>query len=94
MRLDFTDVFDGLEAGILGEGQGDFFESVGECAHGVLLDSADLIGGCLDFNRAGELGSTTTGDDFVVLDHVADNAECVVEATSGFVADCLGTSSD
>mmetsp|Transcript_8220 Transcript_8220/g.9954 ORF Transcript_8220/g.9954 Transcript_8220/m.9954 type:complete len:568 (-) Transcript_8220:99-1802(-) len=87
-------IFDGVVARVLGKGQRDLLESVGEGAHSVLLDTADLVGLLGDGDRASELGGATTANDVIVLDHVADDADGVMEAALGLIADSLGATSD
>jgi len=88
------DVLDGAETGVLGEGQGDLLKSVGESADSVLLNTLDLVSLSTDGNGASKLGGAATTNDETVSNHVTDNTDGVVEATSSFVTDGLGTTTD
>jgi len=94
LLLEVGDVFNWVVAGVLSEGHGDLLKSVSVCAHGVLLNSLDFIGLLGDLDRAAHLSGTTATDDVGVLDHVTDDADGVMEAAAGLVADGLGTTTD
>ena len=59
-----------------------------------MLDTTDLVGLLSNGNRASELSSATTANNVVILDHVADDADSVVQATLGLITDGLGATTD
>ena len=91
---DLRDVLDWGEAGVFGEGKGDFLKSVGKSAHCVLLNTLNLVSGLSNGDRASKLGSTTTSNDVVVLDHISHNTDSVMEATTGLITNDSGATSD
>lgn len=85
---------DWVETGVVSEGSGDVLESVSEGADGVLFNIGNFVSGLSDGEGAGDFGSTTSPDDFVGLDEVADDAHGIVDTSDGLVDDHLGASSD
>ncbi len=92
--LDLGYVLDGVVAGVLGESERDLLEGVGEGADGVLLNAFDLVGFLLNSNGAGKLSGTTATDDVGVLDHVSHDADGIMEAALGLVANCHGSTAN
>jgi hypothetical protein len=66
------------ETRVLGKSERDGIESIGESAHGILLNAGALDGGIFNCKRASNLGSTTTVDNTIVADQVADDAKSIV----------------
>jgi len=91
---ELANILDGVVTGVLGKGEGDFLEGFGEGTNGVLLDSTDLVGLLRNSDGAGKLGGTTATNNIVVLDHVTDDADGVVEAALGLVTDSLRATAD
>ena len=87
LGLDLSQRLDGVEAGVLGERDGDGLEGVGEGAECVLLDCFDLVGLAADSQGAGDLGGTATVDHAGVADQVPDGAQCVMHAPLGLLYD-------
>ena len=81
-------VVDWVVTRVLGQRERDLFEGISERAHCILFNSADLVSLLGDGNRACKLSGATTADDVAVLDHVADDADSVVEAALCLVANC------
>merc|ERR1719272_131223 len=94
LLADLGDVFDWAVPRVFCKGERDLFEGVAEGTHGVLFNSLDFVSRCGNCNRAGELSGTTTSNNVTVLDHIAHNADSVMEATAGLVTDGLGTTTD
>jgi hypothetical protein len=92
--LKLLDVLDGVEARVLGKAHWDLLKGISECAHGVLLNSHDLVSLLRDLNRASELSGTTSSDNVVVLDHVSNDADGVEEASLGLVTNGPGATSN
>ena len=87
LGLDLGEGSDGVETTVLGESHGDGVESVGEGAHGVLLEAGRLDGSVLNGQAAGNFRGTTTVDNAVVTDKVAHDAKGVVEGTLSLIDD-------
>jgi len=83
-----------VETGVLGKRDGDLFESVSEGAHCVLLNTLDFVGFLRNSNGAGKFWGSTTANDEFILDHVAHNANSVMEASLGLVTDSATSTTD
>lgn len=92
--LDLGHSLNGREAAVLGEGEGDSLQGVGERADGVLLEPGDLVRLLGDGERAGELAGAAAVDDGAVADEVAGDAEGVVDAALGLLEDHLVAAAD
>ena len=92
--LDFTDISDWVESGVLGESHWDLLESIGESSNGVLLNSVNLVGLLGNLDGTSQLGSTTSSDNIIILDHVSDNTDGIEEASLGLVANGSRSTSD
>lgn len=73
------------ESGVLGQGHWDLVKSLGESAHGILLKAWRLDGGILDGEGAGNLSSSTSIDDTVITNQVANDAKSIVQGTLSLV---------
>lgn len=92
--LDLGQSLDWWQTRVLGKSQWHSLERLGESAHGVLVNTGNLIGGLGDSQRAGNLGSTTTVDNTVITDQVADDADGIVERALSLVNDHLVASTN
>lgn len=72
---------------VLGQCQRDGIEGGSESAHGVLFNRSDVVGGLGNGDGASDFGGSSSVDDAVVADEVADDTECVVESALGLVDD-------
>ena len=73
------------ETGVLGQGHWDLVKSLGESAHGILLKAWGLDGGILNGERAGNLSSSTSVDNAVITNQVADDAKSIVQGTLSLI---------
>ena len=89
-----SDILNWVISRVLGEAHRDFLKSISESADGILLNTLNLISLVSDSDRASELSSTTSTDNVGVLDHVTDDTDGIMEATSGFITDSLRSSSN
>lgn len=92
--LQVCESLDGAQTAVLGERHGDRVESIGESAHGVLLEASGLECLSLHCKSAGNLCGTTTVNDSVVSDQVTHDTEGVVKRTLGLVDDHLVAATD
>lgn len=88
-RLDAGKGSNWRETGVLRQGHWDLIKSLGESAHGILLKAWGLDGGILDGDGAGNLSSSTSVDDTVITDQVADDAKSIVQGTLSLVDDLI-----
>lgn len=91
---ELSNVFNWVISGVLSKGERDFLKSISEGSDGVLLDTLNFISSLGDGDRASELSGTTSSDNVGVLDHVTDDTDGIMEASSGFVANGLRSTSD
>jgi len=87
LTLDITQRDDGIEAGIFSQRHGNVIEGVGERAHGVLLQSGDLVSLLGDVQRACHLSGTTSIDNPVISNEIPDDADSIVERSFGLFDD-------
>lgn len=91
--LDLTYVVNWVITGVLSQGHWNFFQGIGESSDGVLFNTRDLISLLLDFDGAGKLSGSTSSNDVVVLDHVSDDTDGIMETSSSFITNSLRSSS-
>jgi hypothetical protein len=80
--------------GVLSKSQWNFFQSISEGSYSVLFDTLDFISGISNSDGASELSGTTSTDNVGVLNHVTYNANSVMKASAGFVANGLRSTTD
>ena len=91
---DWADVFDWIETWVLCESQRNFFQSISKSAHCILFNTLDLVGGCSYCNWTRQFSGTTTTNNIIVTNHIANNTDCVVKATSCFITNYSGTAAN
>jgi hypothetical protein len=78
-----------VKAGVLGQGEGDLFQSIGESPHSVLFHCGNSLALFLEMEGTGHLGGAAAVNDLVAFDQIADGAEGIVDTASGFVDDLV-----
>lgn len=84
---DWADVLYRIKAWVLCKSQRNFFQSISKSAHCILFNTLDLVGGRSYCDWTRQFSGTTTSNNIIVTNHIANNTDCVVKTTSSFVTD-------
>lgn len=93
-RLDLSQRLNWGQTRVLGQRKRDCLKSLGKGAHGILVNTGDLIGSLRNSERTGNLGSSATIDDTVIPDQVTDDANSIVKRALGLINDHLVASTN
>lgn len=84
----------GVEAGVVAELAGDYFEGFGEgFYYGLLFAGDGEVGGAVEVGGYFHLARSASGDDVTVSDGALDYHDCVVETSFYFCDELFGSSS-
>lgn len=86
--------FDGVETTVLGQSDGDLFQSIGKSANGVLFHRWDLGTFFLQVQRASDLSTSSTINDLITLNEISDTAKGIMDTSFSFINNLLTASSD